>query len=346
MIALEYLRKQSRTSLLILGVILVFLIGLLDYVTGSEISVSIFFLIPVSIVAWYVGQREGTLLAILSAMAWLIADELGDRMYSSPTIPYWNALVRLGFFLIVTYTLSALYASQKRKDELAQFIIHDLRSPLSVIITGLRLLQEMGGENMPVTQKEVATMCLDSGERMLILITSLLDLAQLENGQLPLHVESLSVTELVESALRHVSVWATQNHIVLTSQLEPNVAQVYADSTITTRILINLLSNAIKFSPPNAMIMIRVAPYDSQMVAFSVADQGRGIEKEWVDKVFDKFAQAESSQKQGVASSGLGLTFCRLAVEAQRGHIWLTSEVGKGTVVSFTLPAKPPNGGK
>jgi signal transduction histidine kinase len=107
---------------------------------------------------------------------------------------------------------------------------------------------------------------------------------------------------------------------------------------MTTRVLVNLLSNAIKFSRPESVVTVRAAPDEANKIAFSVIDQGQGISQAWAGKVFDKFVQADARKAVGSVGSGLGLTFCRLAVEAQGGRIWLESEEGKGTTVTFTLP--------
>jgi len=244
----------------------------------------------------------------------------------------------LGFFLIVAYALSALRASKERREELGQFIVHDLRSPLSNVMAGLQILQDTGDETMTPTQKGLAEMCLMSCNRMLTLIDSLLDLSRLESGRMPLQLSEISVGELVESSLKQVTVWAGQNRVTLTSHLDRGIQTVYADLAVTVRVLVNLLSNAIKCSYPESVVTVCVAPFNAGMVAFSVTDQGRGIPIEWVGRVFDKFAQVNARRAGTTIGSGLGLTFCRLAVKAQGGHIWLESEIEKGTTVTFTLP--------
>jgi signal transduction histidine kinase len=335
---LEYLSKQSRSFLIALGLALIGLAGVVDYVTGPELAFSIFYLIPISLVAWFVGKRAGILMSVAGAASWLVADLLASHPYSYPTVPYWNATVRLGFFLIITFTLSALQATQERQEELGQFIVHDLRSPLSNVMTGLQTLQDIAGETMDATQKSLVEMCMVSCNRMLTLINSLLDLAHLESGQMPLQPSMVSVKELAEQSLQQVSVWARRNRVTLAFEPGANVETVYADPAVTTRVLVNLLSNAIKFSPPESVVTVRTAPFTADMAALSVADRGRGIPKEWGNKVFDKFVQVEARRAGSTVGSGLGLSFCRLAVEAQGGRIWLESEINHGTTITFTLP--------
>jgi signal transduction histidine kinase len=335
---LEYLSRQSRWHLVTLNLVLVVLVGVIDYLTGPEVAFSIFYLIPVSLGAWLVGRQFGIIASAVSAVLWLTADLLSGHFYSHSAIPYWNAAVRLGFFLAATYAISALRSSQERREELAQFIVHDLRAPLSNVMTGLQTLQEIGGEIIDAVQKDLIEMCMVSCNRMLTLINSLLDLAHLESGQMLLTLDDVSARELVDSSLQQVTVWARRNRVTLASHLDPGTGTVHADPTLTVRVLVNLLSNAIKFSGPESVVTVRAMPYAANMVAFSVADQGRGIPKAWSGKVFDKFVQVEARRTGRAVGSGLGLTFCRLAVDAQGGRIWLESEVDKGTTVTFTLP--------
>lgn len=335
---LKHLPKRSNPFVLALGFLLIVLVGTIDYVTGPEISFSIFYLIPVSLVAWIVGKRSGILISTTGAIAWLMADQLSGHSYSNAAIPYWNAIVRLGFFLVVTYALATLKTSQERREELAQFVIHDLRSPLSNIIEGLHVLQDVSGETMDSSQKDLVRMCMISASRLLTLIKSMLDLARLESGRMLLHPGEINVNELVESSLDQVSVWARKNRVVLIPQVRANVQKIFADPVVTERILVNLLSNAIKFSHPDSAVIVRVEPFSPSSIAISITDTGTGISKEWADKVFEKFAQAELGKTRGDVGTGLGLTFCRLAVKAQGGDIWLESEINVGTTITFTLP--------
>jgi signal transduction histidine kinase len=335
----ERIGKLSRLSLLALGLVLVGLIGVLDYLTGDELSFSIFYLIPIALVAWFGGRPAGLITSTASALSWLAADLLAGHPYSNPLFPLWNSLVRLGFFLIVTFTLSAVRAARARNEELSQFVVHDLRAPLSNVMTGLETLQDVAGDEMDATEAGLIEICQISCQRMLTLINSLLDLARLEGGQMRLQVSDVDVRELVELSLQQVSIWARLSRVTLTSHLEAGVEQVLADPELTSRILINLLSNAIKVSRPGSEVSLHVGSAAADKLAFRITDRGPGIPEEWVDRVFDKFVQVESQRKTGRAvGSGLGLTFCRLAVEAQGGRIWLESKVGQGTAVSFTLP--------
>jgi signal transduction histidine kinase len=336
---IEYLSKRSRAFLILASLILILIVGIFDYLTGPEMSFSVFYLLPISLSAWFLGKRAGIATSAACACVGMITDLLSGHIYSHPAMPYWDAIVRLSFFLIVTYALSGLKASRERQKELSQFIVHDLRSPLSAVMMGLEALHETGVETMDEAQQGLVQMCRVSCTRMLTLVNSLLDLARLEAGHMLLQMREVNVKELIESSLGQMSIWAERNHVRLDLDIEPSVATVYTDPELAERVLVNLLSNAIKFSGPNSVISVRVAPSDAAMVTFCVIDHGRGIPQEWTDRVFDKFAQVEARKTQvPVPSSGLGLTFCRQAVESLGGRIWLDSHELQGTTVTFTLP--------
>jgi diguanylate cyclase (GGDEF)-like protein len=118
--ASDYLETQSKLFFIIIGLILVILVGIVDYVTGYEITFSIFYLIPVAMVSWYAGRRYGILISFASAISWFLADIMAGHPYSQPLITYWNTSVSLGFFLVVTFILSQLRAELKRERKLAQ----------------------------------------------------------------------------------------------------------------------------------------------------------------------------------------------------------------------------------
>ncbi len=338
-----YLAARSTRTLTILALALIVVLGGIDIITGHELSFSIFYLIPVSMAAWTVGKRLGLVIAVAAAGMWLGADLLANPHYSYAIIPYWNAGVRLSFFVVVTFALAGLHAAQTRQEELSHFIVHDLRSPLGVIMMGLRTLQEFDNENLTPDQQRVITLCLSSCDRQLILINSILDLARLESGQMPLQQTSVNVEDVTQAAVAPLQLWGQQRKIALSTHIDAGVTAVYADPVLLERILVNLLGNAIKFTRENSEVTVHAGVSEPGVIAFSVRDQGPGIPVEWADKVFEKFAQTGNGGGSGKKyGSGLGLHFCRLAVEAQGGRIWINSQIDQGTVITFTLPDAGP----
>jgi signal transduction histidine kinase len=125
---------------------------------------------------------------------------------------------------------------------------------------------------------------------------------------------------------------------------EPGL-KLCADPDLTNRVIVNLLANAIRVSQPEASVVVKAGRMDDDRVWVSITDSGPGIPEKWLNKVFDKFSQIDARKTGGFKGSGLGLAFCRRAVEAQGGRIWLDSKINMGTTVTFTLPAGSPQCG-
>ncbi len=335
---IKYLSGQSRSILTTLSFVAVVLLGVIDHATGPELSFSIFYLLPISLAAWFVGKWPGILISIASAVTWLIADVASGNIYSNPVIPGWNALVRLGFFFVVTHTLASLHQAKVTQEELIHFIVHDLRSPLAVITLGLDGLQRFPHQ-LTKTQQRLVKSTVVSAQWMSILINSLLDLPRLERGDFPLQLGQINANELVESSLAQMTLWADRADLSLVAEFSGTANMIYADQDITKRVLLNLLSNAIKFSPSESVVKVYVGPARDNMLAISVVDQGPGIPEKWVDKVFEKFVQIEARKGGAAIGSGLGLTFCQLAIKAQGGRISLKNNPDQGTTVTFALPS-------
>ncbi|MCB9420912.1 MAG: hypothetical protein H6667_13985 [Ardenticatenaceae bacterium] len=343
--ALQKFGRQSTTMHLLTSILLILAMSTLDYLSGPELSFSIFYLIPVSTAAWLIGRRAGIAVSFLSACAWLFIDLTNHIIYSYPAIPYWNALVRFGFFLVVTLTLSSLHASQQQQEALMHFIVHDLRSPLATMMMGLDVLQFSSVGSLTEKQQAVINDNITSGRRMLTLINSLLDLPRLERGKMPLQLTAVNVSNLGQSVFEEMQLFAQRRQVNLALQLDPNAALVQADLELTRRVLLNLLGNAIKYSPKDSTVILRTKRKGKNALTFSILDQGPGIPPHWRKKVFNKFAQVEARQSgDSLAGSGIGLNFCQLAVRAQEGSIWIgdNTEAEHGADFSFTLPTVVP----
>ena len=336
----RYFERQTKPMLVIQALLLVLLLGAIDYVTGSEFSFSVFYTLPIAIAAWFAGPRAGMLTSLTAAVCWLGADLLGGHPYAQPAAPFWNAAVRMGFFTIITVSLAELRASRIRQEEYSHFIVHDLRSPLSVVMTGLSTLRDFAEEPLSPGQDELVQLCLNASDRMLIFINALLDLARLESRQMPVQKVEGDLESIVQTALDPLRLWAGQKGITLHWSHSPETKTIYADRVLTERVLANLLSNAIKYGDSNSEVSIQIGQDQTGSVVFRVRNQGGDIPPDMINRVFDKFAQVGAGGSR--SGSGLGLTFCRLAVEAQGGRIWAENDRERGTVFSFMLPAQPP----
>jgi two-component system, sensor histidine kinase and response regulator len=130
---------------------------------------------------------------------------------------------------------------------------------------------------------------------------------------------------------------------MLAQEIVPDLPTLYADEEKLLRTLVNLLGNAIKFTPAGGAVTLSARPSDTERVLLlSVTDTGEGIPAEAFARIFEKFGQVESRQAGRRMSTGLGLTFCKMVVEAHGGRIWVESELGQGSTFSFTVPLTPP----
>jgi len=222
-----------------------------------------------------------------------------------------------------TEEVSEAYSKLKELDEykqgLSNMIIHDLKNPLNIILNM--------AENKLV--KEAAN-------KMFNLVSDILDVAKLEEAKIILNRSDCSLKDISENAIRKTAFTASISGIEIINNIYEDVS-VFVDKDLTERIFINLLSNAIKFSPQNSKIFINIE-FDGNKIRVSIVDFGMGIPQDQIEHIFDKFVQFKAVNSDTSRSTGLGLTFCKLAVEAQGGEIGVESSVNTGSVFSFTLP--------
>jgi len=156
---------------------------------------------------------------------------------------------------------------------------------------------------------------------------------------LKLEYANLCVDRVVEQATRQVAPLAAEKQITTRKDLASDLAHLYADEEKLVRTLVNLLGNAIKFTPTGGTVTLSVHRSDPEKaLLFCVTDTGEGIPAEAFERIFEKFGQVDSRKAGRTMSTGLGLTFCKMVVEAHGGRIWVESELGKGSTFSFVIP--------
>jgi PAS domain S-box-containing protein len=229
----------------------------------------------------------------------------------------------------------------KMRDDLTHTMVHDLRNPLTGISTALKLLDTKLSDVMSPAQHRLLEIADSSAERMVDLVSAILDVSRLESGRMPINPVSVPLRTLVAEALELQSPLAVTNDLELVDDVPLDLPPAWADRELIGRVLQNLVGNAIKFTPAKGQITITAGQCEqiSQDIPFtflciSVADTGPGVPVDLRDNLFQKFVVGEQ-QEHG---SGLGLAFCKLAVEAHGGQIWVESDPGQGATFTFSLP--------
>ena len=234
-----------------------------------------------------------------------------------------------------------LRESERLKKDLTDMVVHDMRVPLTAVLGSMESLAESMDPKMAAHESELLNVAISGGNVLLRMINDLLDVSKLEEHKVALKKRPTAVCMLVDQAVDQVKILAGRKKLDLHVNTRPELPEIPMDRDRMVRVLINLLGNAIRHTPPGGLIRIgaRLMP-DKQTLSISVRDTGVGIPKEYHRKVFDKFVQVEEPKRRS-ASTGLGLTFCKLVVEAHGGTIWVDSEPEKGSTFTLTLPIAP-----
>lgn len=234
------------------------------------------------------------------------------------------------------HDVSERAALERMRQDLTNMIIHDLRNPLGSIMSSLQLIHTAFVErDMTLPVLKLLRIAMRSGQKLHLLIDSLLDLGKLETGETVLSKTMVLPESLVKDATEQIQPLALSKEQTLTAQVPPSLPEILVDGDMILRVLTNLLDNAVKFTPVHGSIALDVKR-EGERILFTISDTGPGIAPEHHRRVFDRFARLESTN--GLKGTGLGLAFCKLAVEAHGGHIWVESELGQGSRFKFTLP--------
>ena len=224
------------------------------------------------------------------------------------------------------------------KSEFLGIVSHDFRSPLSSIMLAARsLLKNEAVREIP-RAKEYMQLIVDQAVRLNQLAEDTLSITKIESGQLTYYFKIVNLERLIEDAASMVRF--SKRH-----DFEYNVEQealfVKGDQTKLRQVIQNLVSNAVKYSPQGGKVAVAVASHSPEEVIVSVSDQGMGVPREKLGKLFQKFSRVDSKESKEIKGAGLGLWICREVVNAHGGKIWMESEPGKGSTVRFILKRTP-----
>ncbi len=243
-------------------------------------------------------------------------------------------LLVLFYIMVIRRVRLRLDRSERDREDLTALLLHDMKTPLSVVMATLSHLEEKPED--PENRKWIRA-ALRSCREDVELMTQLMEAGRLEGEKFPLARRPVNVPELLRSCAEEISAAAFMKRIAFTVSHAPEVNTVSADEGLLKRILMNLMRNALKFTKAGERLDVR-ADVQRNWLVVKVKDTGAGIPPERMDRLFGRFSRIEREGGSSGEGWGLGLYFCKLAVEAHGGVIDIHSRPGQGTLVRFTIP--------
>jgi light-regulated signal transduction histidine kinase (bacteriophytochrome) len=337
----------SRTKSAIFAVVLLCSIGYVDYRTGHELSLSAFYLLPISLIALQFSRSVAIFAAALSAIMETMVHILGGFYYSHPLFHFWNMAIHMAIYIVIAVLLSTLKNTYKmeriKAEELARsnadikafvhLVSHDLKEPLRVITGFLRLLEKRYKDKLDKNGIDYINFTVDGVKRMEELIKDVLEYSQI--GTKDKEFKRVDCSSVLREAISNLQLTIQENGAVVTHD---NLPAVMADSTLLRSIFQNLLGNAIKFHGTEApRVHISAEKKEGEWV-FSVRDNGIGIDRKFLEDIFTPFRRLHTRDEY--PGSGIGLASVKKVVEQHGGRIWVESEIGKGSTFYFTIPER------
>jgi len=311
-----------------LGILLVLLLGLIDTLTGQEISFSAFYMLPIYLVTWYVGRWQGIITAIFSALTWLGADYLAGNVFSHALIPVWNMIVRLSFFMLMAYLLSELQKNEQRRRTLERIFFHDILNLMGSVRGFAELLKD---REISATQ-EVYEMLYQAADKSLEEIEAQRTLTNAENDEIHLELTQVNarhLLNLVVDLYRHHAVAKDKTIVVAESN---NALLLESDQSLLARVLGNMVKNALESTTAGGQI---TAGYrrDNGMVCFWVQNSAI-MPEEIIKHVFKRTVSSKGENR------GLGTYSMKILTDCLGGQISFKSAAPQGTLFTACYPIK------
>jgi PAS domain S-box-containing protein len=257
----------------------------------------------------------------------------GQGWLQVSALPLMTEQGRSGGRILIVHDVTREQTAEQLRQDLIHVTVHDLRNPLNVVEAALDVLADCVPEASDGSLHGYLRLARSSCRQATDLVTAILQVSQLESGQVPLHLERFDVGGLVREVSQGMGLLAAEGELSLVVELPADgLPAISGDATLLRRVLQNLMSNAIKFTPPGGTVTT-TAGIDDGRLHLVVTDTGPGLPPEMEGRVFQKFCTGNGGKR----GSGLGLAFCKLAVEAHGGQIWVDSKPGQGTEVHVTI---------
>ena len=225
----------------------------------------------------------------------------------------------------------------RMKTEFVSVVSHELRTPLTAIRGSLQLLLADPDAVADPENRSLLQAALNSCERLMRIVSDILDISKIEAGRLLLNPRRLALAEVVQQSIDSVRLVAAQATVTLVDEVPRHLPPVMGDADRLTQAVINLLSNGVKYAPPGTAVTV-TGREDGDFVTVSVTDRGPGIAPDDIDRLFQKFQRLEGVAARRVSGTGLGLVITKAIVEQHGGTMRVESAVGQGSTFSMVLP--------
>lgn len=287
--------------------------------------------------AFFIGQSVEVALAILQNAWWVL---LGGNI---------TGVLILGFMLEMDFRRNKEAEDLKMAKEIAEVanqakldflssISHELRTPINAILGFTGFLAHNPKEPLTMQQKESVDLVLTSGNHLLQLIDAMMDLSKIEEGQLRVSLQPISIRDIIDDCLHQIENQVKNHNIeIIDTTSETDLPFVWSDKTRLAQVLANLLSNAIKYNRPGGTVTISCQKMPTQNLRISIADTGTGIPEDMQDHIFVPFDRL--GQEAGtIEGTGIGLTICKRVIEVLGGTIGFKSEESAGSTFWIDIP--------
>jgi signal transduction histidine kinase len=258
----------------------------------------------------------------------------------------WQDDAQQAHFALVLRDLTERRQIERMKDEFLATVSHELRTPLTSVLGALGLLAGGAAGTLPPKAAPLADIARRNGERLSRLIDDILDLTKLEGDRMVLHLRPQRLVPLLKEALAAHQGYAVRAGVTLNTQgfADAPDPEIRLDADRFLQVMANLLSNAVKHAPAESSVTVSLTGTPRGGSRITVRDQGPGIDPRFRARMFDKFSQADGTDRRAVEGTGLGLYITRMLVERMGGHIWADEVVGPGASFSLSfLPAQAPS---
>ena len=265
------------------------------------------------------------------------------RDISAQLVPGRNESEAVNGFYVLATDVSALKEVDRLKSEFVTTVSHELRTPLTSIRGSLGLVAGGVTGVLPDKARALVKIAMENCERLVRLVNDILDSEKMLAGKIDMNIRSIDLAAPAERSVKETEGFAASHGVRVSFSTEADVPPIDGDSDRLVQVITNLISNACKFSPSGGEVEVRIQRRGGA-VALSVSDRGPGVPVELRARLFERFAQLDSSDSRRRAGTGLGLNICRGIIERLGGRIDYRPREGGGSVFEFSLPAAKPSG--